>query len=70
MIDGRRVGEWVVVLGLVFGQSACTSMVPLDAKDGQLLAAVEAGHRLSVLDSRGVTTELMGTATAAGYEWY
>ena len=67
MIDGRRVGEWVVVLGLVFGQSACTSMVPLDAKDGQLLAAVEAGHRLSVLDSRGVTTELVVTAVGEDF---
>jgi hypothetical protein len=30
MIDRRWVGEWVVVLVLAFGQSACTSTVPLD----------------------------------------
>ena len=29
MMQAGRMGEWVVVAVLAFGQSACTSMVPL-----------------------------------------
>ena len=66
MMRGRRWVEWVVV-GLTFGHAACTSLVPLDVADGQVLAAVEAGDRLSVLDSRGVTTELVVTAVGEDF---
>jgi hypothetical protein len=66
MMRGRRWVEWVVV-GLTFGQAACTSLVPLDVADGQVLAVVEAGDRLSVLDSRGVTTELVVTAVGEDF---
>jgi hypothetical protein len=67
MMHGRRWVEWVAVGLAGFGQSGCTSLVPLDAKDGQLLAAIEAGDRLSVLDSRGVTTELVVTAVGEDF---
>jgi len=68
MINRRRVGEWVVVLGLAYGQSACTSLVPLDTTDvGALLAAIEAGDRLSVVDAAGATTELVVTAVGADF---
>ena len=68
MIDRRRVGEWVVVLGLVCGPSACTSMVPLDVTDvGAMLAAIEAGDRLSVVDADGATTQLVVTAVGADF---
>jgi hypothetical protein len=68
MIDRRRVGEWLVVLVLALGQLACTSMVPLDATDVEaLLAAIEAGDRLSVLATNGATTELVVTAVGADF---
>jgi hypothetical protein len=68
MIDRRRVGQWVVVLGLVFGPSACTSLVPLDTTDvAALLAAIEPGDRLSVVDATGATTELVVTAVGADF---
>jgi len=67
MMHGRRWVEWVAVGLAGFGQSGCTSLVPLDAKDGQLLAAIEAGDRLSVLDSHGVTTELVVTAVGEDF---
>ncbi len=31
MMHAGRMGEWVVVAVLAFGQSACTSRVPLGA---------------------------------------
>ena len=66
MMHGRRWVGWVAV-GLMFGQAACTSLVPLEVADGQVLAAVEAGDRLSVMDSRGVTTELVVTAVGEDF---
>jgi hypothetical protein len=61
------VRAWVVVGALAFGQS-CTSMQPLEAADAEaLLAAIEAGDRLSILDSNGVTTDLVVTAVGAGF---
>ncbi|HEX7237133.1 MAG TPA: hypothetical protein VF405_09245 [Gammaproteobacteria bacterium] len=53
---------------LAFGQLACTSMVPLDATDAEsLLAAIESGDHLSVLDANGATTELVVTAVGADF---
>ncbi len=68
MMHAGRMGEWVLVAVLAFGQSACTSMVPLKAADASaLLAAIEPGDRLSVLDSSGVTTDLVVTEVGADF---
>ncbi|HSC15678.1 MAG TPA: hypothetical protein VLI71_11205 [Gammaproteobacteria bacterium] len=68
MMHGRwRVG-WVAVGMLAFCQSACTSLVPLEAMDGaSTLEGVEPGDRLSVLDSSGATTKLDVTAVGPGF---
>jgi hypothetical protein len=43
-------------------------MRPLEAADAEaLLAVIEAGDRLKVLDSHGVTTDLVVTAVGAGF---
>ena len=68
MMNVKRARGWLVLSALVVGQSACTSMLPLEAADAEaLLAAIEAGDRLSVLDSRGVTTDLVVTAVGADF---
>lgn len=68
MMHSGRMGEWVVVAVLAFGQSACTSMVPLEAADtSAVLASIEAGDRLSVLDRHGVTTDLVVMAVGADF---
>jgi hypothetical protein len=59
------VVAWVVVGWLAFGQSACTTLVPADAE--AVFAAVEAGDRLSVLDSSGVTTDLVVETVGADF---
>jgi hypothetical protein len=68
MMNVERARGWLVLSVLIVGQSACTSMLPLEAADAEaLLAVLEAGDRLSVLDSSGVTTELVVTAVGAGF---
>jgi hypothetical protein len=68
MMHGRWGVEWVAFGVLVVSQSACTSLVPLDAADAAgILAAIDAGDRLSVLDSQGATTELEVTAVGADF---
>jgi hypothetical protein len=62
MMHGRRWWGLVAVGLSGLGQAACTSLVPLDAQRGQLLAAVEVGDRLSVLNARGEVTELVVTS--------
>ena len=67
MMHGHRV-EWVAVGLLVFGLSACTSMFPIEETDAAaMLAAIESGDRVSVLDSHGATTELEVTAVGADF---
>jgi len=67
MMRRRRV-EWVAVWLLVCAQSACTSMFPIEAIDAAaMLEGVEAGDRVSVLDSHGATTELEVTAVGADF---
>ena len=65
MMNGRRLGIRVGVLVLVLGQAACMTMRPVEpAGDGAVPAAIEAGDRISILDTRGNTTEL--TVTTVG----
>jgi len=68
MMSRRRIGGCVVLGVLAFCQWACTSMVPIGVTDTEaLLAAIEAGDRLSVLDSQGVTTALLVTAVGVDF---
>lgn len=67
MMHGRRV-EWAAAGLLAFGQSACTSMVPIESTDAEaMLAAIEAGDRVSVVDVHGATTELEVTAVGGDF---
>jgi hypothetical protein len=59
---------WVAVGMLAFCQPACTSLVPLEAADVEtLLAAIEVGNRLSVVDSSGATTKIDVTAVGPDF---
>lgn len=67
MMRRRRV-EWVAVGLLAFGQTACTSMVPIEATNAAaMLAAIEAGDRVSIVDVHGATTELEVTAVGGDF---
>src|SRR5688500_2072812 len=65
MMNARRRG-WLVLCALAVGQSACTSMRPVDPT-GVSVAAIEAGDRISVVDVRGATTELVVTSIGADF---
>ena len=65
MMNGRWVVAWVVVGWLAFCQSACTTLLPADAEG--VFAAVEGGDRLKVLDSNGVTTDLVVETVGADF---
>jgi hypothetical protein len=68
MMNVKRATGWLVLPVVAIGQWACTSMLPLEAADaGALLAAIEAGDRLSVFHSHGVTTDFVVTAVGAGF---
>ena len=68
MMNRRRLGIRVAVLSLVLGQAACMTMRPVEpGGDGTVPAAIEAGDRISILDTRGNTTEL--TVTAVGRDF-
>jgi hypothetical protein len=68
MISGRRVGSRVAVLAWVLGQAACMTMRPVEpAADGAVPAAIEASDRISILDTRGNTTELVVTTVGRDF---
>jgi hypothetical protein len=68
MMNARSVRGWLVLWALAAGQSACTSLRPLDPSgDGVSVAALEAGDRISVVDVRGATVELVVTSIGADF---
>ena len=68
MMNARSVRGWLVLCALAVGQSACTSLRPVDASGGGLtVAAIEAGDRISVVDVHGATTELVVTSVGADF---
>jgi hypothetical protein len=68
MMNGRRLGFRVAVLVLVVGEAACMTMRPVEpAGHGAAPAEIEAGDRISILDTRGNTTEL--TVTTVGVDF-
>jgi hypothetical protein len=68
MMNARSVRGWLVLSALAVGQSACTSLRPVDPSgDGVSVAAIEAGDRISVVDVRGATTELVVTSVGPGF---
>jgi hypothetical protein len=57
-----------VLWALAVGQSACTSLRPVDPSgDGAPVAAIEAGDRISIVDVHGATTELVVTSLGAHF---
>ena len=68
MMNARSVRGWLVLWALAVGQSACTSVRPVDPSgDGASVAAIEAGDRISVVDVHGATTELVVTSVGADF---
>ena len=68
MTSARIMRGWLVLWALAVGQSACTSLRPVDTSgDGLAVAALEAGDRISVVDVRGATTELVVTSIGADF---
>lgn len=65
MMSQRFGGLRVAAVVLVLGQAACMTMRPVEVSEqGAVPAAIEAGDRVSILDTSGNTTEL--TVTAVG----
>ena len=68
MMNARRVRGWLVLWALAVGQPACTSLRPMDlSDDGVSVAALEAGDRISVVDVRGATADLVVTRIGADF---
>lgn len=63
MMSAKQVRGWLVLWALAVGQSGCTSMRPVGSSgDGTSVEALSVGDRVSLVDTRGVTTELVVTA--------
>ena len=68
MMNRRRLGIRVAVVILVLGQAACMTMRPVEpAGDGTVPAVIEAGDRITIVDTRGDTTVL--TVTTVGSDF-
>ena len=68
MMNARRLRGWLLLWALAVGQSACTSLRPVGPSgDGVSIAAIEAGDRISVVDVRGATMELVVTSIGADF---
>lgn len=68
MMKASRWGACLAVLALAFGQSACTTMSPVETgREGAAPAGIEPGDRISVVDTRGELVELDVTAVGPDF---
>jgi hypothetical protein len=61
MMNGKRLGGWLVLWVLAVGQLACTSMRAVGSGDAIAVEAIAVGDRINVVDSRGATTAFVVT---------